>query len=169
MKRRLSSNQIRTIIVFAVLVILVGLIVSGVGAPADGVQMVYLGPKIKPLQRVMIYSRSTSPRAWFSNRNLWNQARYVELKSNGPTFRAYLLDLRSIKDEKVEAFMNASKEIELGQEPTSAPIKDKAVNVTNAHFRLRWLPIGFGSTLDYMLIVASENDVAVEVRTNYGR
>jgi hypothetical protein len=150
-------------------VILAALIVSGVGAPADGVQMVYLGPKIKPLQRVIIYSHSASPRSWFANRNLWNRARYVDLQSNGPTFRAYLLDLGPLKHAKVEAFMRASEEIERGQEPTSAPIKDKAVNVTNAHFRLRWLPFGFGSSLDYMLIVASENDVKVEVRTNYGR
>ena len=65
--------------------------------------------------------------------------------------------------------MKASDEIAAGKEPTTAPVKDKAVNVSNANFRLRWLPFGLTWNLDYMLIVASENEVAVEVRTNYGR
>jgi hypothetical protein len=65
--------------------------------------------------------------------------------------------------------MKASDEIAQGKEPSTAPVKDKAVDVSEAHFRLHWFPVGFSRTLDYMLIVASDNEVEVEVRTNYGR
>lgn len=168
---RIRLSRSRTFWIVGVTIVVWALLLfSPIGKPRDGVRVVHLGPKIERFERVIIWPISPEPRGWFGGRNGWFPPQFVELRSHGPKFRAYLLDLKSLEESrKVGAFMKASDEIAQGKEPTTAPVKDKAVDVSEAHFRLHWFPIGFSRTLDYMLIVASDNEVEVEVRTNYGR
>jgi hypothetical protein len=163
MRRSPSRQTIRWLILGAGVVLIVGLAFSPVGKPPDNVRVMHLSPKLNRFQRELIMSR-------FYGRMTY-RAQSVSLKSNGPKIRAYLLDLSSIEDSrgKVEAFMKASEEIERGQEPTTATVKYKAVDVSEARFRLGWFPWGFTS-VDQMLIVSCcDEDVQVEVRVNYGR
>ncbi len=161
MKRPVARN-FRWVLLAAALVVILGLAFSPVGKPADNARAMHLSPNLNRFQRELITSK-------MSGRSFY-QPRTVSLRSDGPKFRAYLLDLSAIEDSraKVEAFMKASDQIERGQEPTNVPIKDKAVNVSEAHFRLAWFPWSF-TTVDYMLIVASDEEVTVDVRVNYGR
>jgi hypothetical protein len=160
--KRALARHLRWVILAVALLILAFLAFSPVGKPSDNVRVMHLSPKLNRFQREMITSK-------LRGRSFY-QPRYVSMRSDGPKFRAYLLDLSSINDSraKVEAFMKASDQIERGQEPTNAPVKDKAVNVTEARFGLGWFPWSF-TMVDYMLIVATDEEVTVEVRVNYGR
>ena len=170
MGRRKSRWPIRWLIGGLVAALLAALLFSPIGKPSDSVRKIYLGPKIKPFERMIISPTAPAATGWFRNRKMPYRPQFVELRSNGPTFRAYLLDL-SLADsgDKVKEFMKASDEIAQHQEPSTVTVKDKAVDVSEARFRLYRFPIGLSRNFDYMLIVASDNEVEVEVRTNYGR
>jgi len=162
MRDALRRYPFRWVILGAAFVLLVGLAFSPIGKPPDVVRSMHLSPKLNQFQREMIMSRHT--------RRMTYQPRFVSMKSNGSKFRAYLLDLSSISDSraKVEAFMKASDEIVRGEEPKTPSVRHKAVGVSEARFDLSWFPWSF-TTIEYMLIVATDEDVEVEVRVNYGR
>jgi hypothetical protein len=170
MGRRNLRWPIRWIIGVIVVAFLAALLLSPIAKPPDTVRKIYLGPKIKPFERMTILPTAHSAPGWFRNRKAPYRPQFVELKSNGPTFRAYLLDLSIVDSgDKVKEFMKASDEIAQHMEPATATLKDKAVDVSQARFRLYRFPIGLSRNFDYMLIVASDNEVEIEVRTNYGR
>ena len=130
--------------------------------PHDSVRVITLSPRYNKLQRYSIMSKSE----WRPPSYL---PKYVELQSNGPKFRAYLVDLRPIKDgaAKVQAFMTASEEIERGEEPTSKAVIHRSIDAPKARFDLHSFP--FGWRAHYMLIVFSNEDIEVTVRVSYGR
>jgi hypothetical protein len=140
----------------------VALLRSPVGRPDDIHRQMHFSPRQRTLGRELI-------RASTNRRGLSHLPRYVELKSNGPTFRAYLLDLTPVrgKPEYITAFMTASEEIERGAEPTSPLVRSKAVDVTEARLNLHSWP--WGSNVDYMLIVFSNDETQVDVRVSYGK
>ena len=61
MARRRLRFDLRWLIGLIVAVLLVALLFSPIGKPADSVHMVHLGPKIKKFERVMILPRSPEP------------------------------------------------------------------------------------------------------------
>lgn len=132
-----------------------------IGKPDDSVRVMHLGPKFNIVNRELLMSKSRG--------KISHLPRSVSMTSNGPKFRAYLIDTGAINDAlgKVNAFMDASQAIERGEEPTKAPIKERAVGVTEAEFRLHPFPWGISSR--YMLIVACDEDAEVTVRVNYGQ
>jgi hypothetical protein len=153
-----------------VVAILAALLFSPIAKPPDSVRKIYLGPKIKLFERMVILPTAPGTPGWFRNRKMPYRPQFVELRSNGPTFRAYLLDLSTTDSfDKVKEFMKASDEIAQHKEPATPAVRDKAVDVSQVRFQLYRFPIGFSRDFDYMLIVASDNEVEVEVRTNYGR
>ncbi len=130
--------------------------------PDDTIHMMHVTPRFNKFQRFLVMQKWQSggkPRLPFLPKS-------VHFRSNGPPVRLYLLDFTSLSDakERVAAMMRASEQIEQGRDPDPQWIRGQAANVREGRFVLHYWPWGHA---EYMLILASDQDVALTVRVSY--
>ena len=144
-------------------VVVVALAILLLLPPADTVHKMYASPRFNKFQRYVVLSQAPD---WGKIR-LSFLPKTISFQSSGPPVRMYLLNLNPLASsrERVEAMLKASSEIEQGRDPDPAYTMAKAVNVQADSFRIHWWPWG---QADYMLIMASDQEVEVTVRIAYG-
>jgi hypothetical protein len=149
--------------------------VLSVGKPADRVELMAFSPRYATVHRTYIQPGRHPAAPLLSLRRSGRReypARSLTLTSNGAPCQAWLLDLSDFDDSRqhVEAFMQATKEIDEGREPTAAAIAAKAVDVTEARFELSpgmTMPLFGNRGTTCMLVVACDGEAEVTVRVSY--
>jgi len=172
MSKRTSHPAVRwCLLSTAGIGILILIIWFPVGIPKDSSERMFLSPRFGSVKRFGFGSKHSQ--SWPRRRGASYRPRFVDLKSDGHDFRAYLLDLSSIEDpeEAVSTFMTATVDIASGEQPATAAMVAKATDVVEVRFHLgtwSWrFPWGWDT--NYMLIVYSDNETTVDVRVSYGR
>jgi hypothetical protein len=91
----------------------------------------------------------------------------ITLKSDGPRFDAYVLDLAELDaDSSVDHFLDASRRIEAGEKLDESATVFRRLDVTETSFPLASVPFGFRAK--YMLIVCGEEAIEVTGVVSYG-
>lgn len=151
--------RLKTTVALLVTLLLLWLVLSPAGKPADDVRTVGLSGEFG-VQRHGFSSRSNA-------RGLPHLPRSLTLTASEGRFHAYLLDLSAVSDpaEKVRIAMAATAAIERGSPPPATGLVWSANGVAQAGTRLHRWPWGVA---DYVLILHAEEHAEVEVRISFG-
>lgn len=151
--------RLRTTVALVATLLLLWIVLTPAGKPADEVRTVGLSSQFGA-QRQGFSSRSNA-------RGLPHLPRSLTLTASEGTFNAYLLDLSAIRDpaEKVRVAMAATAAIEQGDTPPATGLAWSTRGVSQAGARLHRWPWGVA---DYVLILYAEEPTEVEVRISFG-
>jgi hypothetical protein len=136
--------------------------------PRDEVVKLHIDPAYNALQRTLLRAKNREPsNAWGRHGSVAYNPQSVTLKSDGPAFDAYVLDLSALDARaQVEFFMDASRRIEAGEELEESSTIARRLDVNEASFGLAWAPFGTGA--NYMLIVHGDQPTEVTATVSYG-
>ena len=158
----MSKRQVRYVLAsLCVLLLLGGLYLLPIGKPADVRSRLYLSPRYGQVKRVLIREGS-------NNRGATFHPRFITLRTNGRTIRAYVVDLTSLRNGRgfVSRMQQETDAVERGGEPAADLLKAKAIDVRETRFDFPFCPWKW--RVSYLLILYGEQETDVEVCISYG-
>lgn len=158
----------RILVGLGVAALAVGLLLWPGSRPQDEVLKLHVDPQYNAIQRTLLTAKTRKPRSpWGRGGVLPFNPQSVSLKSDGPRFDAYVLDLGKLDDRAtVDHFLEASRKIEAGEKLEESSTLSRRLDVIEASFPLATLP--FGARANYMLIVHGREATEVTATVSYG-
>lgn len=127
----------------------------------------HVDPAYNAIQRTFLTAKTRKPRnPWGRSGAVAYNPRSISLKSDGPPFDAYVLDLSEVDADAVDYFLDASRRLEAGEQLEESSTVSRKLGVTEATFSLATIP--FGIRANYMVIVYGKEATEVTGVVSYG-
>lgn len=147
--------------------LLAGLLLWPGSRPQDEVLRFHVDPQYNPIQRSLLTAKTRKPQnAWGRSGLIPYNPRSISLKSDGPKFDAYVLDLAGLDVDSIDYFLEASRRLEAGEKLEESPTLFRRLDATEASFDLATFP--FGSRATYMVILYGEDAAEITGVVSYG-
>jgi hypothetical protein len=152
----------------AIVLALVGGLLWPGTRPQDEILKLHVDPQYNAIQRTFLTAKTRKPRsAWGRGGLVSFNPQSISLKSDGPAFDAYVLDLSDLDaDPSVDVFLDASRRIEAGEKLEESSTISRRLDVTETSFGLASMP--FGIRANYMVIVYGKEATEVTGVVSYG-